>query len=124
MAAAGSPAAVFVCPIEKRSTTMDIADSPEFRPPEEAMPDSILADDGTGPKELQLEPLRLRAVMPAPPTEAARILCSVCGARPFADCWPEKPRETFDLIKFGANGCPTEGAGEWRCELHRPARKE
>jgi hypothetical protein len=60
---------------------------------------------------------------PAPPTEGAHIACIVCGARPFADCWPERPRETFDLIKFDANGRPTDDAGEWWCELHRPARR-
>jgi hypothetical protein len=34
------------------------------------------------------------------------------------------PGETFDLIKFDAKGRPTDGAGEWRCELHRPTQED
>ena len=82
--------------------------------PEDAVPDSVLADDGSGPEDLPIEPPRLRAVMPGPPVEGDGIQCVECGARPFADCWPEKPRETFDLLKI---------AGKWRCELHRGARR-
>jgi hypothetical protein len=42
----------------------------------------------------------------------ARIICSVCGARP----WPDSPsdRETFDLRLVDDN---------WFCELHRPPRR-
>jgi hypothetical protein len=86
---------------------------------EEAIPDSALADDGVGPKEPPIEPPRLRAVMPWPPTEGAGIKCSVRGARPFAAAFGAT-RETFDLIKFDAKGRPTDGEGEWRCGLHRP----
>jgi hypothetical protein len=51
----------------------------------------------------------------AAPTEGVGIKCVVCGARPFADCWPEKPRETFDLLKID---------GEWRCKLHRARQRQ
>jgi hypothetical protein len=48
----------------------------------------------------------------------ARILCVVCGARPY----PDEPgvRETFDLLRIGPDGKPSESPKPWYCEEHRP----
>ena len=57
---------------------------------------------------------------PVPPSkvEGARIVCCVCGARPFPEIsLPEVVRSGFDLVKLDGQGRPSD-QGRGFCSRH------